>query len=330
MRLHPVWGLILFFFAALATTSLAYGADLPGGTPSGYERREIEGFTVYVSQDVFKHPYDRWGRAPLSVLERELNDLRRILLPKIVSVLQEVPIWAEWDVHDQINPGAIARYYGGSADGLVKLGGDGRKANCVEILTLRRLGEIRHPGTPLQQVIILHEMAHAVHHRLLGWQNPELKATFQQAVDRKLYDEVNDRFGRRAKAYARTNELEYFAEISCAYLDSCNYFPFNYDQLQGYDPAGFAFVERVWKHPERFATIAHKPTTGVGVANVAAAAVRNDVITERNAFLKLDKLRAQVRAGQPAEAKKGLEGLIRAYPGTAAATDAQNLLKTIN
>ena len=215
MRLHPVWGLILFFFAALATTSLAYGADLPGGTPSGYERREIEGFTVYVNQDVFKHPYDRWGRAPLSVLERELNDLRRILVPKIVSVLQEVPIWAEWDVHDQINPGAIARYYGGSADGLVKLGGDGRKANCVEILTLRRLGEIRHPGTPLQQVIILHEMAHAVHHRLLGWQNPELKATFQQAVDRKLYDEVNDRFGRRAKAYARTNELEYFAEISC-------------------------------------------------------------------------------------------------------------------
>src|SRR6516162_9901240 len=191
MRLHPMWGLILFFLAALATTSLAYGGNLPGGTPDGYERREIEGFTVYVNKQVLKQPFDRWGRQPLSVLERELNDLRRILVPRIVSVLQEVPIWAEWDVNDKINPGAIARYYGGSAEGLVKLGGDARKANCVEVLTLRRLGEIRQPGTALQQVVILHEMAHAVHHRLLGWYNPELTATFQQAVDRKLYDEVN-------------------------------------------------------------------------------------------------------------------------------------------
>src|SRR3954469_21709801 len=49
MRLHPMWGLILFFLDALATTSLAYGGD---GTPAGYERREIEGFTVYVNKTV--------------------------------------------------------------------------------------------------------------------------------------------------------------------------------------------------------------------------------------------------------------------------------------
>jgi hypothetical protein len=329
MRLHPVWGLILFFLAALATTSLAYGAELPGGTPSGYERRDIEGFTVYVNKEVIQQGADRWGRQPLSVLERELNDLRRILVPKIVAVLQEVPIWAEWDVNDKINPGAIARYYGGPSEGLVKLGGDARKANCVEVLTLRRLGEIRHPGTPLQQVVILHEMAHAVHHRLLGWGNPELTATFQQATDRKLYEDVNDRFGRRGKAYGRTNEMEYFAEISCAFLDSCNYFPFNYDELRGYDSAGFAFVERVWKHPERFNVIARKPASGAGTTGTAAA-VRIDVSTERNAFLKLDKLRAQVRGGQAEQAKKGLEDLVRAYPGTAAATDAQQLLKTMN
>ena len=68
MRLHPMWGLILFFLAALATGSLAYGADLPGGTPAGYERRDLEGFTVYVNQEVFKHPTDRWGRQPLTIL----------------------------------------------------------------------------------------------------------------------------------------------------------------------------------------------------------------------------------------------------------------------
>src|SRR5438270_861737 len=81
-----------------------------------------------------------------------------------------------------------------------------------------------------------------VEHRLLCMKNPELEAIYQQAMDRKLYDKVNDRFGRQGPAYARSNAAEYFAEISCAFLDSCNYFPFNYDQLRGHDPAGFKFA----------------------------------------------------------------------------------------
>src|SRR5947209_3508725 len=109
MRLHPVWGLILFFLAALATTSLAQGAE--PAAPAGYEVRNIEGFTVYVNKKVLQQGVDRWGRQPLSVLERELNDLRRILVPRIVAVLQEVPIWAEWDSSDKLSPNAIARYF---------------------------------------------------------------------------------------------------------------------------------------------------------------------------------------------------------------------------
>src|SRR5436309_2414351 len=224
MRLHPVWGFILFLLAMLAAGSLAPAADIPGGTPAGYQKQTIEGFTVYVSQKVTARQADSYGRQPLTVLVQELRDLKRILVPRIVSVLQSVPIWAEWDNIDRLSPGAIARYYGGAAEELAKLGGDARKANCVEVLTLRRLGEIRRPGTALQQVIVLHEMAHVVHHRLLGWDNPELEATYQSAMERKLYDAVNDRFGRRVPAYARTNAAEYFAEISCAYRDSCNYF----------------------------------------------------------------------------------------------------------
>jgi hypothetical protein len=331
MRLHPVWGMVLFFLAALATTSLAYGADIPGGTPDGYQRRDIEGFTVYVNDQVFKHRADRFGRQPLTVLERELNDLRRILVPRIVSVLQEVPVWAEWDETSKLMPQALAIYYPrGTGSNLKKAGEDSRKAGCIEVMSLAKLGEQRQPGTALQQIIILHEMSHAVQDRLIGYDNPELAATFQQAVERKLYDEVNDRFGRRGKAYARTNAAEYFAEISCAYLDSCNYFPFNYSQLQGYDAAGFAFCERVWKHPERFDTIAGKPASKSGKATGSAAAARASVTSERDAQLRLDKLRVQVRSGQTEQAKKGLQDLIQSYPGTAAADDAQQVLKTLN
>jgi hypothetical protein len=328
MRLHPVWGLILFFLAALATSSLAYGGELPGGTPKGFERQELEGFTVYVNKKVLQVSRDHWNRPPLTVLERELNDLRRILVPKIVRVLQDVPIWVEWDENSKVAPGAVAVYYHGDAEGMKSMGIDPRKANCIEILTLRRLGEMRHPGTPLQQIVILHEMAHAVHHRLLGTDNPELAATFQQAVDRKLYDSVNDRYGRKTKAYARTNAAEYFAEISCAYLDSCNYFPFNYTQLRGYDPAGFAFVERVWKHPERFSVIASKSSSRSGKPSGVASASRPSVYAERDAQLKLDKLRAQVKDSPASQVRKGLTDLVRNYPDTAAADEARQMLGT--
>src|SRR5439155_248423 len=159
---------------------------------------------------------------------------------------------------------------------------------------------------------------------LLGMDNPELDATFKQAVDRKLYDEVNDRAGRRIKAYARTNAAEYFAEISCAYLDSCNYFPFNHSQLQGHDPAGYKFLERVWKHPERFTAIAKKPAAGSDRTSIVA--VRSDVYAERDAQLRLDRLRAQANGGPTEQVKKGLLDLVRTFPGTTAADDARQML----
>jgi hypothetical protein len=328
MRLHPAWGLILFFLAALVTGSLAYGGDQLGGVPKGYTQQELEGFTLYVNQQVLDHPRDRWGRPTLSVLEHELNDLRRILVPRIFKVLQDVPVWVEWDNNSNAVPGAVAVYYGGDGKQLESVGVNPQKSQCIEIVSLRILGEIRHPGTALQQIIILHEMSHAVHHRLLGYDNPELNAIFQQAVDRKLYDKVNDRFGRQTKAYARTSAAEYFAEISCAYLDSCNYFPFNYQQLQGYDPAGFAFVERVWKHPERFALIASKSGSGASQSSALAAPAKPSVYAERDAQLTLDRLRAQSKDGVSDTTRKGLEDLVRRYPSTAAADEARQMLST--
>lgn len=323
MRWHPVWGFVLFLLAMLAAGSLANAAER---SPSGYETRTVEGFTVYVSQAVAARQNDGFGRRPIDVVQKELNDLKRILKPRIVEVLQTVPIWVEWDRQDELSPNAVARYYGGAAEGLAKLGGDPRKANCVEILTLRRLAEIRSPGTALQQIIVLHEMAHVVHHRLLGWDNPELAATFQAAVDRKLYDEVNDRFARRGPAYARTNAAEYFAELSCAYLDSCNFFPFNQQQLRGYDSQGFQFVERVWQEPERFRAMAGKP----GVARAVTRAVpRVSIEAERDATMKLDKIKNLIRTGSPDSARTELQLLVRAFPGTEAAGEATELLRSL-
>src|SRR5439155_19205815 len=137
-------------------------------------------------------PRDQYGRTPLDVLELELGDLKRIVVPPIFRVLQNVPVWAEWDKRDPQMVNAVARYWGYTPEALEKIGQDPRKASAIEVMTLKEIGELRHPGTAFQQVILLHEMAHAVHHRLLGWQRPDVRAAYQQAMDRKLYVEVND------------------------------------------------------------------------------------------------------------------------------------------
>src|SRR5439155_19589773 len=95
------------------------------------------------------------------------------------------------------------------------------------------------------------------------------------------------------------------------------------------------FVDRVRKELELFSVFTTTALGGPatpradGAAASAPAAPRTDVYAERDAMLKLDQLRAALGQGKKAEAKKGLESLIRTFPKTDAADEARDLLKTI-
>jgi hypothetical protein len=66
-------------------------------------------------------------------------------------------------------------------------------------------------------------------------------------MKRRLYHDVKDDKGKTLeKGYAATNQLEYFAELSCMYFAGCNYHPLNRTELKVYDPAGYAVIEKMW------------------------------------------------------------------------------------
>lgn len=95
---------------------------------------------------------------------------------------------------------------------------------------------------------IVHEFAHA--YQLHDWpeDQPEILAPYRAAMARGLYRNVKDVNGKLLEAaYATTNQLEYFAELSCMYFVGCNYKPFDRSELKAYDPAGFAMIERFWR-----------------------------------------------------------------------------------
>jgi hypothetical protein len=95
--------------------------------------------------------------------------------------------------------------------------------------------------------VLIHEFGHAWHLEQWMEKQPDILAAWQNAVDQKLYEEVKDLRGRRIdRAYAATNQLEYFAELSCAYFFRGEYEPFDREALRQHDPIGFAMLEKMW------------------------------------------------------------------------------------
>ena len=52
--------------------------------------------------------------------------------------------------------------------------------------------------------------------------------------------------GKKEKAYAATNPMEYFAEASEAYFGTNDFYPFDRAELERHDPEMFALVDKLW------------------------------------------------------------------------------------
>lgn len=100
---------------------------------------------------------------------------------------------------------------------------------------------------------LVHEMAHAYHLGQWPEDQEDILAAWKNAMKQGLYHGVKDDQGAKLdKAYAATNQLEYFAELSCMYFVGCNYQPFSRKGLKEYDPVGYAMIEKMWRvRPEK-------------------------------------------------------------------------------
>jgi len=249
---------ILSLSLCLCVAARATGADHKPQKPASfpYQTRAIEGFTVYINNEVLRQKKnDEWKYQALTVLASELKLVVSVMPPKALKLVHGIKVWVEWDDPDPKMPSWVAAYYGGAAPWLLAEGKDPRKANCIVILSLRRLTEDRQPKpghekTP-RQSIVLHELAHAIHFDLFARNNSAVKDAYRQAMERRLYDEVEYFDGGKRPAYARINQNEYFAELSCAYLRRCDYFPHTRDELRTHDPVGYRLMESVWGKPAK-------------------------------------------------------------------------------
>ena len=106
---------------------------------------------------------------------------------------------------------------------------------------------------------VLHELSHAWHclHIKGGYDNEEIINVYNLAMEEGLYDcvRVHDLQGKtkECKAYACSNPMEYFAELSVAFLGGVDkeaehnkWYPFNRRQVHEHDPRAFDMLCRMW------------------------------------------------------------------------------------
>ena len=282
----------------------------------GYTLKKIEGFDVLVQDQVLRHNDDaEYKRKPLDVLELELGTVVRVLPKKVEQALTSIVIWAEWD--DETDPDygkAVAKYYGvsGGVSGwsLANNKHPG-KANAVEIVSVKSLTEEHQPAGKAERCVLLHEFAHAIHYQVIGNRNDAVRSAYTVAMDRKLYSESKDVDGRVVKKpYASTNDHEYFAELTCCYLDKLHYYPFSRDDLKTHDPAGYKLMEAVWGK-------ADKLDAQIKAENAKAADAR------------VQKARNLLAEKKKDEAKKVLERVVDLFPKTPGAGEAKKMLEKL-
>jgi hypothetical protein len=216
----------------------------------GYYLRVIHGFKVLISRMAYDQSDVAEGR-PLGYLETEFARLADLFPRSTLKTLATVPIWVEWDHTIPRSVRAYAVYYGEGGKGLGFRGVDPRKARSVCLLSLKTAYALRAKGKS-RSLVMLHELAHAVHDQVLGLDNRVIENAYDQAMARRLYRDVRHiDLSVVPVAYAATNDAEYFAELTCCYLDRLDYVPLNRDDLKDYDSVGYELMVKVWGTPEQ-------------------------------------------------------------------------------
>ena len=209
---------------------------------SGYTLRQIEGWkSIYVHNDLLTGR-KKLGQEVLKLLQAKLYEVSRVVPPAALAELRKVPIWMEYK-----NPKGGAGCYHPSRRWLETHGFNPDKARSVEFGNAQGfLNTSRH-----QPSVVLHELAHAYHHRVLpgGYGNKELKAAHKRVLAGKTYDSVLHVSGRKRRAYAMTNPMEYFAELSEAFFGTNDFYPFVRAEVKTHDPQMYKLLNDLWNRP---------------------------------------------------------------------------------
>ncbi|MCB1125347.1 MAG: hypothetical protein KDM81_02545, partial [Verrucomicrobiae bacterium] len=229
------------------TLALIAGAMMGGTSSVGADAvrfdpviRDIEGWNVEVDPALLEGEHAEEGRRALTMLSNHLQRISILVPEEALARLKQIGIWIE-----RSHPRLKAMQYHPSKEWLVEHGHDPRLARKVHITHARELLSreqmLKHPA------VILHELAHAYHDQVLGFDNPEILAAYERAKAAGSYENVLLYTGERVRHYGLTDHKEYFAEGTEAYFYRNDFYPFVRAELKEHDAALHDLLKQIWE-----------------------------------------------------------------------------------
>jgi len=211
--------------------------DLP--KPPSHTERVIEGWTVRLDNRLLQAPHVELGVSVLKSLESRLFNINAVVRPHVLSKLHGIRIVLDMS-HGALRP----MQYHPDAGWLKANGYAEDLAQCVHIPVAAALIEPRQIHT--QPWCVLHELAHAYHDQVLGFDEVRIRdayAAYKASGRGEAALLVN---GERARHYGLTNHKEFFAEMTEAYFGTNDFFPFNRGELKTAEPEIYELMKTLW------------------------------------------------------------------------------------
>jgi hypothetical protein len=208
--------------------------------PASRAERRIEGFRVRIDERLLPGGTDdEVGRAALAFLAAKLADVRIVVPKDKLERLRQVTIILDASCGD-----LESMQYHPSGDWLEAHGYPRNLEKCVHLPRAAHVAIRRNVNE--QPWVVLHELAHAYHDQVLGFDEPRIVAAWEafkadgRGQSTLLFD------GSRTKHYGLTDHKEFFAEMTEAYFGTNDFQPFNRAELKTDHPAIFALFADIW------------------------------------------------------------------------------------
>ena len=211
--------------------------------PTEHTRRDIEGWTTFIDNRLLVGDDKALGDHALRILSNRLYDIKHVVPADKVKLLQKVPIWLDKS-HGKLKP---AQYH--PSKGWLKANGYSEElARSVHIPVASDFSSVSHQR--VQPWSVMHELAHAYHDQVLGFDDAEIRAAYERYKVSGKGKSVLHINGKKVQHYALTNEKEFFAEMTEAYFGQNDFYPFNRAELKEDQPELFELLMKIWGTPK--------------------------------------------------------------------------------
>ena len=229
----------LSLFAALVLLNFRTSAAEPRALPTAHTVRDIEGWNVRVDDRLLKGDGAALGERALKLLTARLVAITIVVPEKALAKLRAITIELDLDYGDL----RIAQYHP-SAGWLKEHGYSEALAKCVHIPGAEEfLSPFENHRMPW---VVLHELSHAYHDQVLGFDEPRVVAVWEKFCASGKYASVLTSPGQMREHYGINNPKEFFAEMTESYFGSNDFYPFVTGELKQAEPETFALMAEIW------------------------------------------------------------------------------------